>query len=96
MHHSYRAKKSFLDTTAGISISGVGNAILKYATSQTMLAQDGAAQESKGSAGGVGWCCWVSTTLASLPSTPIEGEAGRHEEGLACVVPASRYLPSTL
>jgi hypothetical protein len=47
------------------------------ALSRTMLVQDGATQESEGLAGSVGCCCWVSPSLASLPSTPIEVEAGR-------------------
>ncbi len=38
---------------------------------------------------------WVSPPLASLPTAPTEGEAGRWGEGNVSLVPACLYLPST-
>jgi hypothetical protein len=59
-----------------------------------MLAQEGAALESVGSAGCEVGCCWVPPSLCSLLSTPMKGEVGRRGEGCANVAPACLSLPS--
>jgi hypothetical protein len=97
-HRSYRATKSPLVTTAEVGVGGGNSEVLKLAPSQTMLAQEGATQESWGLAGSVGNCCWIPSSLASLPSTPIEGDAGRQESDVpaltqpadTCNVPLER------
>ncbi len=61
---SYRQRKSSLVTEA--DIGGGSGSILALALSRTMLAQEGAALESNGSAGAVGSNWWVSPTPPPL------------------------------
>ncbi len=55
---------------------GVDVDVLRRVPSRTMLAQEGATQESLGLAGNVGPCCWVPSSLAGWLPSPFEGEAG--------------------
>jgi hypothetical protein len=86
--------KSSLDTVAGLVESVACTGILGRAPSRTTLAQDGAVQESEGSAGSERCCCRSSRPTASLPSTLAEGEAAWWGEVRVTVVPACLYLPS--
>jgi hypothetical protein len=76
MHRSYRLRKSSLVVAAENVVGGGNRRTLDSPPSRTKLAQDGAANECDGLAGSMR-CCWVSTSLSRLPSTPAEGVAGK-------------------
>ncbi len=92
MHRSYKATKSLQQKLVLVV------ATVKFSSSlhlKLCLPRRGP-YGTWGLGGSVGNCCWIPSSLASLPSTPIEGDAGRHAgEERASVDPAGRYLLCT-
>jgi hypothetical protein len=94
MHHSYKARKSSLETVADVGVGCGDSRRLEHAPSVTMLAQDGATQAGVLQAGLRG-VAGPPPPPASLPSIPKEGEAGRRGGRHASMAMACLYLPST-
>ncbi len=86
----YRATKSSFEIISDVVVDGSCVGQLEHTPSWTMLAQDGAAQESWGSAGRVESFCWVSLPLVSRQSTPTEGAPASAQPAYTCLLPVER------